>query len=120
MRGGSSLAREQSGMRAFGWFMLLMAIALAAVALFTYPAWLLLHPHFDFPFHRIGERIGMLALLVGFILVARRAGLSDKQSLGYGLPRAHSIREMLLALALGVVTMAAVVAIMTMLGLLDW
>jgi uncharacterized protein len=107
-------------MRAFALFFGLMIAALAAIAVFSYPAWLLLHPHFDFPFHRIGERIGMLALVIGFILVARRAGLSDRSSLGYGLRRPLFLREMLMGLALGVVTMLAVVGLMTALGLLDW
>jgi uncharacterized protein len=107
-------------MRAFGWFMLLMALALAAVALLAYPAWLLLHPHFDFPFHRVGERIGMLALLVGFLALARHLGLADRASLGYGLPRRQFLRELLLALALGVATMGVIVAAMSALGLLDW
>jgi membrane protease YdiL (CAAX protease family) len=107
-------------MRAFLLFFGLMLGALASVAIFTYPAWLLLHPHFDWPFHRIGERIGMLALVIGFILVARRVGLSDKQSVGYALPRPLFIREMLTALLLGVIGMGAIVGIMTALGLLDW
>ena len=107
-------------MRAFLLFFGLMLAALACVAIFTYPAWLLLHPHFDWPFHRIGERIGMLALVIGFILVARRVGLSDKRSVGYALPRPLFVREMLTALVLGVVGMAAIVGIMTALGLLDW
>ena len=107
-------------MRAFGQFLLLFAAALAAVALLAYPAWLLLHPHFDFPFHRIGERIGMLALLVGFVLVARRLGLADRASLGYGLPRRAFVRELGLGLTLGVLTMLGVVVLMTLLGLLDW
>jgi len=106
--------------RAFAWFLLLMAAAFAAVALGAYPAWLLLHPHFDFPFHRIGERIGMLALAAGFVLVARHLKLADRASLGYGLPRRAFMRELLLALALGVATMLAIVAAMTGLGLLDW
>ncbi|MBS0380235.1 MAG: CPBP family intramembrane metalloprotease [Proteobacteria bacterium] len=107
-------------MRTFGWFLLMMALALAAIAVFTYPAWLLLHPHFNFPFHRIGERIGMLALLVGFVLLARRLGLADRRSLGYGLPRHDFVREMALGLVLGVATMTVVVAAMGVLGLLDW
>jgi uncharacterized protein len=107
-------------MRAFVWFLALMAVALAAVALFTWPAWLLLRPHFDFPFHRIGERIGMLALLLGFVAVARRLKLADRTSLGYGLPRRAFVREMLIALGLGVATMLGVVAIMSLLGLLEW
>jgi uncharacterized protein len=106
--------------RTFGWFLLLMALALAAIAVFTYPAWLLLHPHFDFPFHRIGERIGMLALLVGFVLLARRLGLADRASLGYGVPRRVFLREMLLGLLLGVASMLSIVAAMGVLGLLDW
>ena len=94
MRAGTALASESKPrMRAFGWFMLLMAIALAAVALFAYPAWALLHPHFDFPFHRIAERLGMLALLVGFVALARRLGLADRTSLGYGLPRRAFLRS---------------------------
>jgi membrane protease YdiL (CAAX protease family) len=106
--------------RTLRYFLVLMLLALAAIAAFTYPAWLLLHPHFSFPFHRIGERIAMLALLVGFVLVARRLGLADKRSLGYGLPRRLFVREMLFGLALGVATMLAVVAAMSALGLLDW
>src|SRR5713101_5398467 len=107
-------------MRAFFLFGGLMIAALAAIAVSTYPAWLLLHPHFNFPFHRLGERIGMLALLVGFVFVAKRAGLADKQSLGYALPRRRFVYEMLLALAIGTITMVAVVGIMTALGLLRW
>jgi membrane protease YdiL (CAAX protease family) len=107
-------------MRAFGQFLLLFAAALAVVALLAYPAWLLLHPHFDFPFHRISERLGMLALLVGFVLLARRLGLADRASLGYGLPRRAFMRELSLGLALGAVTMLGVVALMAALGLLEW
>jgi membrane protease YdiL (CAAX protease family) len=106
-------------MRAFALFFGLLLAALAALAAFSYPAWLLLHPHFDFPFHRIGERIGMLALVIGFVLVARRVQLADKRSLGYGLPRPQFVREMLIGLAIGVVTMLLVVAIMAALGLLS-
>ena len=107
-------------MRAFSWFLGLMIMALAVVALLTWPAWLLLHPHFDFPFHRIGDRIGMLALAVGFVAVARHLGLADRASLGYGLPRRQFLRELALALGLGVASMLAVVGIMSALGLLEW
>ncbi|MGH8300701.1 MAG: CPBP family glutamic-type intramembrane protease [Steroidobacteraceae bacterium] len=107
-------------MRAFAWFLLLIAVSLAAMAALTYPAWLLLHPHFDFPFHRIGERIGMLAFLVGFLLIARRLRLADRGSLGYGVPRRVFVRELCIGLGLGVVTMSAVTASMAALGLLDF
>ncbi len=107
-------------MRAFAVFLGLLAVAFGVVALFTYPAWLLLHPHFDFPFHRIGERIGMLALAVGLALVARLLGLTDKASFGYGTPKREFLRELAIGLALGVATMLAVVGIMAALGLLEW
>ncbi len=107
-------------MRAFAWFLGLMVVALAAVALLAWPAWTLLHPHFDFPFHRIAERVGMLALLLGFLTLARHLGLADRASLGYGLPRRIFLREMGIALALGVTSMLAVVGLMALLGLLEW
>jgi uncharacterized protein len=107
-------------MRVFLWFVFFMVLALAAIALFSYPAWLLLHPRFDFPFHRIGERIGMLAVLIGFVLVARRLGLADLASLGYGVRRGEFLREMALAFVAGVLLMLAVVGLMQWLGLLDW
>ena len=107
-------------MRAFAWFLGLLLVAFAVVAVFAYPAWLLLHPHFDFPFHRIGERVGMLGLLVGFVLVARRLGLADRASLGYGAPRREFLREWGIGLALGVVTMLGVIGIMAALGMLEW
>lgn len=107
-------------MRAFAWFLLLIAVSLVAMAALTYPAWLLLHPHFDFPFHRIGERIGMLAFLVGFLLVARRLRLADRGSLGYGARRGIFLRELCVGLGLGVLTMSAVAASMAALGILDF
>jgi membrane protease YdiL (CAAX protease family) len=107
-------------MRTLAWFLGLILLGLAAIALFSYPAWLLLHPHFGFPFHRIGERIGMLALALGFWPMARRLHLNDRASLGYGLPRREFLRQAALGLGLGVATMAAVVALMSALGLLDW
>src|SRR5690349_6415548 len=116
--GGASAGKRSSEMRAFAWFLGLLAAALAAVALLAYPAWMLLHPHFDFPFHRIAERLGMLALAAGFILFARRLGLADRASLGYGLPRRTFLRELALGLGFGVLSMLLVVATMAGLGLL--
>jgi hypothetical protein len=107
-------------MRTFFWFLGLLLAGFAAMALFAYPAWLLLHPHFDFPFHRIASRVGMLALIIGFASVAPRLGLADRRSLGYGIPRRVFLREFLLALALGVGLMLMVVAMMLGMGLRSW
>jgi membrane protease YdiL (CAAX protease family) len=107
-------------MRALAWFLGLILLGLAAIAVFSYPLWTLLHPYFNFPFHRLGERIGMLVLLIAFVLAAGRLRLNDRTSLGYGVPRRVFLRQMATGLALGVATMLMVVAIMTALGLLDW
>ena len=107
-------------MRVFVIFLGLFLVAFGVVALLAYPGWLLLHPHFDFPFHRIGERIGMLGLLVAFVLVARQLGLADRASLGYGAPRGVFLRELAIGLALGVASMLGVIALMAALGLLEW
>ena len=107
-------------MRAFAYFLGLFLLAFAVVAVLTYPAWLLLHPHFSFPFHRIGERIGMVVLFVGLVLVSRRLGIKDRASMGYGAPRPVFLREWGLGLALGAVTMLAIVGIMAGLGVLEW
>lgn len=107
-------------MRAFALFLGLILVALATIGVFTYPAWLLLHPHFNFPFHRIGERIAMLVGLLGFLIIAPRMRLGDRVSLGYGIPRRQFGREFLVALAVGVITMLVIVGAMAALGLRDW
>jgi uncharacterized protein len=115
-----SLPEHRLAMRTFLWFLGLLLAGFAAMALFAYPAWTLLHPHFDFPFHRIASRVGMLALLLGFISVARRLGLADRESLGYGVAQRVFLREFCLALALGAALMLIVVALMLGTGLRIW
>ncbi|MGH8220824.1 MAG: CPBP family intramembrane glutamic endopeptidase [Steroidobacteraceae bacterium] len=107
-------------MKAFIWFIALIAAACAAIAAFTYPLWAALYPHFGFPFHRVADRVGMLALAVGFVLVARRLRLADRESLGYGTPRARFLRDLGVGWALGAPMMALVVAVMVVLGLREW
>jgi len=64
-----------------------------------------LTPTFDVKFHRVANRLGMLALLIGFILMARRLGVADRRSLGWGLARGPLLREASVGLLLGVATM---------------
>lgn len=104
-------------MRAFAAFFALILLGLAGIAALSYPAWLLLSPHFDFPFHRIASRIGMFIVLIGFVLVARRLELADRRSLGYGLPFRKFMGECGLGLLLGVATMLPVIAAMFLLQL---
>src|SRR5215467_4503595 len=107
-------------MRAFATFLALILVSLASIGVLTYPAWLLLHPHFDFPFHRIGERIAMLIGLIGFVILAPWMRLGDRTSLGYGIPRKRFLRELGVGLLGGVVTMLVIVGVMAALGLRDW
>jgi uncharacterized protein len=107
-------------MRAFAWFMGMFLVGFAVMAGLTYPAWLLLHPHVDWPFHRVGGRIGQLVLLVCLVLLARHLHVADRASWGYGVPRREFLRELGKALALGVATMVPIVILMGLLGLRIW
>jgi uncharacterized protein len=104
-------------MRAFAWFLGLILLALAVMASLTYPAWQLLHPAFGLPFHRVSDRLGMITLLVGFLLVARRLRLADRVSLGFGLPPRRFLREAGIAFGIGVLLMGVIIAIMLALQL---
>jgi hypothetical protein len=104
-------------MRAFAWFVGLILLGLAGIAAFAWPLYELVTPAIDAPFHRVASRTGMLILLIGFIVIARRLALSDRTSLGYGLPRGRFFTEAGVGLALGVATMLPIVAIMIALDL---
>ena len=107
-------------MRAFAWFFGLVLACLILMGAIAYPSWILLHPYFDFPFHRIASRVGQLTLFVGLFLIARRLGVANKQSFGYGLPWRQFIPAMLKALAIGVATMAPIAIVMGLMGLRVW
>jgi membrane protease YdiL (CAAX protease family) len=106
--------------KTFIWFIGLIAAAAAAIAVFTYPLWAALYPHFGFPFHRVADRVGLVAFAVGFVLVVRRLKLADRASLGYGVRPALFLRDLGVGFALGAPMMALVVAIMVALGLREW
>jgi uncharacterized protein len=107
-------------MRALAWFIGLILLALGAMAAFTYPVWLWLAPRFGFPFHRVGDRIGLAAIVIGLVLVARRLNLADWRSLGFGVRWPVFLRELATGFAIGVPMMALVVAVMIMLNLRLW
>jgi membrane protease YdiL (CAAX protease family) len=105
-------------MRSFAIFLGLIALALAGIAAFTYPAWTLLQSlDFDFRFHRVASRIAMLTFLAGFLLVARRLKVSDRVSLGYALPPRRFFAELGKAFVLGAVLMLPVLATMVLLDM---
>lgn len=92
-------------MRSFALFLALFVAGFAVMALVAWPLYDALTPTFDVKFHRVANRLGMLALLIGFILMARRLGVADRASLGWGLARPQFLREAGLGLLLGVATM---------------
>src|SRR5262245_5049402 len=99
---GAEAACYCTRMRAFAWFMGMFVVGFAVMAVVTYPAWLYLYPHFGWPFHRTGGRIGQIVLLVCLVLVARHLRIADRASWGYGLPRRDFLRELVKALAIGI------------------
>jgi membrane protease YdiL (CAAX protease family) len=104
--------------RAFAIFLGLIALGLVGIAVLAYPAWELSQAlGLDFKFHRVASRIAMLTLLVGFVLVARRLGVADRASLGYGTPRAIFLRRLGIGLLLGAVTMLPVLLTMVLLDM---
>jgi membrane protease YdiL (CAAX protease family) len=107
-------------MRAFAWFMGMFLVGFAVMAAVTYPVWVLVHPHVDWPFHRIGGRIGQVVLLVCLVFLARHLRVADRASWGYGLPRRDFLRELAKALGLGIATMVPIILLMAVLGLRQW
>jgi uncharacterized protein len=105
-------------MRAFAIFLGLIALGLAGIALFTYPAWHLLQSlGLDVKFHRVASRIAMLTFLAGFLLVARKLKVTDRASLGYDLTAPRFFRELGKALLLGAALMLPVLATMVALDM---
>jgi uncharacterized protein len=104
-------------MRSFAWFLGLILLALGVMAGLTYPVWQWLQPAFGFPFHRVADRLGMVTLAVGFLLIARHLRLADRESLGFGLPPGQFLRQAGIAFGIGVVLMGLIIAIMLALQL---
>jgi membrane protease YdiL (CAAX protease family) len=105
-------------MRSSAIFLALIALALAGIAAFAYPAWLATQAMgLDFKFHRVASRIAMLTFLAGFVFVAKRLRVTDRASLGYALPAPAFFVELAKALVLGAVLMLPVLATMVVLDM---
>ena len=105
-------------MRSFAIFLGLIALGLAGIAALGYPAWLLTQAMgFEFKFHRVASRIAMLTLLAGFVLVARRLKVADRQSLGFGLPARRFAAETGKAVVIGALLMLPILATMVALDM---
>lgn len=93
-------------MRAFALFVALLAGSLVLAAALTYPAWLLVGMISIEPVHRVMNRVAMLIALIGLVLLTRRLGLSNRESMGYGLPRREFLRQLLIGWVCGFALMA--------------
>jgi membrane protease YdiL (CAAX protease family) len=99
-------------MRTFLLFVALLAASLILAAAVTYPAWVLVGAISVEPVHRVMNRVAMLLALGGLIYMTRRLGLSDRISLGYGLPRREFIGQLLIGWVCGVALMAPLAALL--------
>lgn len=95
---------------------MVLAGALLAAAVLTYPAWLLVELVDHQPVHRVMHRLAMLAALMGFVYLWRRYELANKQSLGYALPRREFIRQLLTGAIAGVGIIAPLIAMLFVTG----
>lgn len=97
-------------MRIFLLFAALLAGALIVASALTYPAWLLVSTISVEPVHRVMNRVAMLLALIGLVVLTRRLGLSDRESMGYGMPRAQFVKQLLVGWVAGVLLMTPLVA----------
>jgi uncharacterized protein len=81
-------------MRSFALFVALLVGALLIAAVLTSPAWWLVSLISLEPVHRVMHRIAMLIALIGLVVLTRRLGLSNKEAMGYGLPRRQFLSQM--------------------------
>lgn len=93
-------------MRTFFIFIALLAGSLIVASALTYPAWLLVGTISVEPVHRVMNRIAMLLALIGLVFLTRRLGLSNRESMGYGLRRAQFIRQLVVGWLVGFALMA--------------
>lgn len=97
-------------MRYFFLFVALLAAALVLASALTYPAWLLVSTISIEPVHRVMHRVAMLLALIGLVLLTRRLGLSNRESMGYGMPRARFLRQLVAGWIAGFLLMTPLVS----------
>ena len=113
--GLSSKNSNPPHVRTFALFVVLLAGSLVLAAALTYPAWLLVGTISIEPVHRVMNRLAMLFALIGLVVLARRLGLSNRDSLGYGLPRAEFLRQLGIGWAAGIGLMLPLAALLLIL-----
>ena len=97
-------------MRAFLLFVGLLVAALLVASALTYPAWLLVATVSVEPVHRVMNRLAMLFALIGLVFLTRKLGLSDRQSMGFGMPPSQFARQLLIGWLAGAALMIPLIA----------
>ncbi len=99
-------------MRSFILFVALLAGSLVLAAALTYPAWLLVGIVSVEPVHRVMNRVAMLIALIGLVVLTRKLGLSNRDAMGYGLPRRQFLQQVLLGWLCGLALMVPLVSLL--------
>lgn len=89
------LFSKPQSMRAFAYFLLLLLVSLLLSALVNYPLYSLLQGGMDHGPNKLINTVAKLIAIPGFILILQRYAIDNRVGLGYGLPRASFLRELL-------------------------
>jgi membrane protease YdiL (CAAX protease family) len=106
-------------MRSFFLFIVLLAGSLVVAAALTYPVWLLVGFISIEPVHRVMNRIAMLIALIGLVILTRKLGLSDRETMGYGVPRSQFVRQLIVGWLVGFLLMTPLVIFLLGLDIRD-
>lgn len=104
-------------MRAFLLFILLMLVALFLSALANYPLYALFQESMSNGPHKLINTTAKLIAIPGFILIVRYYGIASKPGLGYGLPKARFVRDILHGWVSGFLILALLSAALFLLGI---
>lgn len=106
-------------MRAFLWFLAVIAGTLALAALLAYPAYELIHPlKPEWRFDKVGSRLWEFGLLpIAIVWLARRLRLTSLRDWGYGAPRPRWLRQFTVGCVAGALMTLPMTVSMLALGL---
>lgn len=103
-------------MRAFLLFILLMLLSLLLSALANYPLYVLLQESMSNGPHKLINTTAKLIAIPGFILIVKHFAIADKFGLGYGLPKARFVKDILHGWVSGFLILALLSAALFLLG----
>jgi membrane protease YdiL (CAAX protease family) len=99
-------------MRSLLLFIALLVGSLIVAAALTYPAWLAVGLISIEPIHRVMHRVAMLVALIGLVVLVRKLGLSNRESLGFGVPPRRFATQLALGWLCGLALMLPLTALL--------